>query len=116
MCNDYEQHVRWAEYYKMMQALELTIPSRQSELDLPQADDIRINDTGPVMRSTGDEIELVPMTFSFPPGRPGAAVLLEKEKAPSFDTEVAHKRPEQKVLMACLRAPRRCPRTLGIRS
>jgi hypothetical protein len=28
----------------------LTIPSRQSELDLPQADDIRINDTGPVMR------------------------------------------------------------------
>ena len=73
MCNDYEQHVRWAEYYKMMQALELTIPSRQSELDLPQADDIRINGTGPVMRSAGDEIELLPMTFSFPPGRPGGA-------------------------------------------
>src|SRR5580704_1874726 len=73
MCNDYEQHVRWAEYCKMMEALELGIPSPQSERDLPQADDIRINDTGPVMRSTGDEIELVPMTFSFPPGRPGAA-------------------------------------------
>src|SRR5580700_1763308 len=48
MCNDYEQHVRWAEYCKMMQALELVIPSRQSELDLPQADDVRINDIGPV--------------------------------------------------------------------
>src|ERR1700692_4299111 len=35
MCNDYEQHVRWAEYCKMMQALELRIPSRQSELEAP---------------------------------------------------------------------------------
>jgi hypothetical protein len=74
MCNDYEQHVRWAEYCKMMQTLELRIPSRQSELDLPQADDIRINDTGPVMRAAGNEIELVPMSFSFPPGRPGGAI------------------------------------------
>jgi putative SOS response-associated peptidase YedK len=43
MCNDYEQHVRRADYCNMMQALELRIPSRQSELYLPQADDIRIN-------------------------------------------------------------------------
>jgi hypothetical protein len=50
MCNDYEQHVRWAEYRKLMQALDLAIPSHQSELDLPPADDIRINDTGPVRR------------------------------------------------------------------
>jgi hypothetical protein len=56
----------------MMQAPGLGIPSRQSELDLPQADDIRINDTGPVMRAVG-EIELAPMTFSFPPGRPAGA-------------------------------------------
>jgi putative SOS response-associated peptidase YedK len=73
MCNDYGQHVRWAEYRKIMQDLELRIPSHQSELDLPQADDIRISDTGPVMRAAGNEIELTPMTFSFPPGRPGGA-------------------------------------------
>jgi putative SOS response-associated peptidase YedK len=73
MCNDYEQHVRWVDYLKMMQALELGIPSRQSEHDLPQADDIRINDIGPVMRAAGSEIELAAMTFSFPPGRPGGA-------------------------------------------
>jgi putative SOS response-associated peptidase YedK len=73
MCNDYEQHVRWAEYRKLMQALDLAISSHQSELDLPKADDIRINDTGPVMRAAGDGIELVPMTFSFPPARPGGA-------------------------------------------
>jgi putative SOS response-associated peptidase YedK len=73
MCNDYEQHVRWAEYRKMMQELELGIPSQQAELDLPQADDVRINDIGPVMRATGNGIELVPMTFSFPPSREGGA-------------------------------------------
>jgi putative SOS response-associated peptidase YedK len=73
VCNDYEQHVRWGEYREMMHALELEIPSRQSELDLPQADDIRINDTGPVMRAAGNGIELLPMTFSFPPRRPGGA-------------------------------------------
>jgi putative SOS response-associated peptidase YedK len=73
MCNDYEQHVRWAEYSKMMQDLELCIPSQQAELDLPQADDVRINDIGPVMRATGNGIELVPMTFSFPPRRQGGA-------------------------------------------
>lgn len=73
MCNDYEQHVRWAEYRKLMQALELAIPSHQSELDLPQANDIRINETGPVMRTAGNQIELVPMTFAFPPARPGGA-------------------------------------------
>jgi putative SOS response-associated peptidase YedK len=70
MCNDYEQHVRWAEYRKMMQALELAIPTRQSEFDLPQADDVRINDIGPIMQAAGDEIELAQMSFSFPPGRP----------------------------------------------
>jgi putative SOS response-associated peptidase YedK len=73
MGNDYEQHVRWADYCKMRQALQLGIPSRQSELDLPQADDIRINDAGPVMRAADNEILLVPMTFSFPPGRAGGA-------------------------------------------
>jgi hypothetical protein len=56
-----------------MQALDLGIPGDQSELDLPEADDIRINDRGPVMRAAGNAIELVPMTFSFPRGRPGGA-------------------------------------------
>jgi putative SOS response-associated peptidase YedK len=71
MCNDYEQHVRWAEYCKMMQELELGIPTQQTELDLPQADDVRINDRGPVMRAAGNDIGLVSMNFSFPPARPG---------------------------------------------
>ncbi len=70
MCNAYEQHVRWVEYCQMMQALELEIPTQQTELDLPQADDIRINDMGPVMRAAGNMIELAQMNFSFPPSGP----------------------------------------------
>ncbi len=70
MCNAYEQHVRWVEYCQMMQALELEIPTQQTELDLPQADDIRINDMGPVMRATGNMIDLAQMNFSFPPSGP----------------------------------------------
>ncbi|WP_037088407.1 SOS response-associated peptidase [Neorhizobium vignae] len=78
MCNDYEQHIRYAEYCRMMQELALEIPTRQTELDLPQADDIRIGDTGPVMRmaGNGDQVELAAMKFGFPPpeGRKGGPV------------------------------------------
>ena len=73
MCNDYEQQIAWAEYCKMMQALELGIPTQQSETDLPQADHIRINDIGPVMRASGNGIELAPMRFGFPPPKPRGA-------------------------------------------
>jgi hypothetical protein len=51
MCNDDEQHVQWTEHRKLMQAPDLAIPSHENELDLPQADDIRLNDTRPVMRA-----------------------------------------------------------------
>jgi len=70
MCNDYEQHVKWRVYCDMMQALALGTPTDQSERDLPQADDIRINDLGPVMRAAGNGIELTPMRFGFPPSAP----------------------------------------------
>lgn len=69
MCNDYEQHIAWAEYCRIMESLALQISSHQSELDLPQAD-IRINDPAPVMRAAGDAIELASMTFGFPPSGP----------------------------------------------
>jgi hypothetical protein len=45
--NDYQKHVRSAQYCKMMQDLEFGIPTRRSELGLPQSDDIKINDLGP---------------------------------------------------------------------
>jgi putative SOS response-associated peptidase YedK len=70
----------------MMQSLALGIPTRQSELDLPQADDIRINDLAPVMRAAGDEIELAPMRFGFPPSSPrGGPVFNFRSEGRRFD-------------------------------
>ena len=70
MRNDYEQQVAWAAYRKAMQQLELGIPTQQSEDDLLRADDVRVNDLGPIMPIAGNVVELVPMTFGFP-SRPG---------------------------------------------
>jgi putative SOS response-associated peptidase YedK len=44
----------------------------QSQADLPVADDIRIGNTGPVIRPAGNGVELAQMSFGFPPkGRGG---------------------------------------------
>jgi putative SOS response-associated peptidase YedK len=86
MCNDYEQHVAWDAYRKAMDALELGLPADQSERDLPQADDIRIGDMGPVMRAAGNGIELASMTFGFPPTRPrGGPVFNFRSEGRRFD-------------------------------
>jgi putative SOS response-associated peptidase YedK len=72
MCNDYEQHVAWAEYQRLLQDIALEIPTQQNELDLRQADDIRIGDEGPVVRKSGEQVELASMRFGFPPTKPKA--------------------------------------------
>ena len=69
----------------MMQELALRIPKHQTELDLPQADDIKINDKAPVMRAAGDGVELVPMNFSLPPSGKGAPVFNFKSEGRHFD-------------------------------
>lgn len=86
MCNAYEQHVKWVEYVQMMQALELGIPTKQSEFDLAESDEIRINDAGPVMRAAGNGIELVPMNFGFPPSGPkGGPIFNFRSEGRRFD-------------------------------
>jgi putative SOS response-associated peptidase YedK len=84
MCNDYEQHVSWAEYCKAMEQLELGVPAQQSASDLPPADDIRINDPAPVMRLAGNGVELVPMTFGLPPKGRGGPVFNFRSEGRSF--------------------------------
>lgn len=70
----------------MMQALELGIPTQQTELDLPVADDVKINDLGPVMRAAGNGIELVSMNFSFPPSSPrGGRVFNFRSEGRNFE-------------------------------
>ncbi len=50
MCNDYEQHIRWKQYCDMMQALNLH-PNAADGARPAVADDIKINDIGPIMRA-----------------------------------------------------------------
>jgi hypothetical protein len=86
MCNDYEQRVTWADYRTAMQRLELGTPAEQSEADLPQADDIRVNEVGPVMRLAGNGVKLMPMTFGFPPkSSRGGPVFNFKSEGRRFD-------------------------------
>ena len=75
MCNDYESHIRYAEYRDMMQKLALEVPVYESELALPQADDVKIGDTAAVMLSEkAGIVGLAPMKFGFPPSGKGGPV------------------------------------------
>ena len=84
MCNDYEQHISYAEYRKAVQELDLSTPEHQSETDLPQSDDIRIGDLGPVMRASGNGIELSLMKFGFPPKGRGGPVFNFRSEGRDF--------------------------------
>jgi putative SOS response-associated peptidase YedK len=70
VCNDYEAHVKWSLYTDALAKLNLNMPHSQGPQDLRNADDIRIGDTGSVARIAGNGVELIPMTFGFPPPRP----------------------------------------------
>ena len=84
MCNDYEQHIRYAEYRKMMESLDLGIPEHQGDADFPLADDIRIGDIAPVMRASGNAIELAQMKFGFPPKGRGGPVFNFRSEGRDF--------------------------------
>jgi putative SOS response-associated peptidase YedK len=72
MCNAYEQQVSHAQYRRAIEALDLATPSSESRADIPQSDEIRIGDVGPVLRVAGNGVELVLMRFGWPPPRPKA--------------------------------------------
>jgi putative SOS response-associated peptidase YedK len=70
----------------MMQALALGTPTDQTERNLPEADDIRINDLDPVIRAAGNSIKLTPMRFGFPPASPkGGPVFNFRSEGRRFD-------------------------------
>ena len=70
MCNSYEQRVSYDAYRAAMHAIGESILEWQTEHDLPQAENVRINDLAPVMRIAGDDVELASMRFGFPPAGP----------------------------------------------
>ena len=84
ICNDFEQRIAYQAYVEAMQAEAWHMPTRQSDLDLPLKDDVRINDTAAVIVADGDAAELVPMRWSFPPARAGGPVFNFRSEGRSF--------------------------------
>jgi putative SOS response-associated peptidase YedK len=67
MCNDYEHHIRAAQYGALAQQLDIPfdVPGEP-----PWADDIRVGDTGPVLVAAGNGGRMVSAKFGLPqPGR-----------------------------------------------
>jgi putative SOS response-associated peptidase YedK len=72
MCNDYEQHVAHADYLRALAASDLSA-AESSSADLPQVDDIKIGDMGPVLVAVGNGVGLRSMRFGWSPLRKGAS-------------------------------------------
>lgn len=70
ICNDFEQRIAYEAYKEAMASLDWSPPSYESDSDLPQADHVRINDMGAVIRAEGDAPKLHTMRWSFPPSGP----------------------------------------------
>lgn len=70
MCNDYERNVTWAQYRAAMRAADISVGERQSDMNMPQARDVRIGDAAPVARQSGQLVELAPMRFGMPSKNP----------------------------------------------
>jgi putative SOS response-associated peptidase YedK len=72
MCNDYEQHVRHADYARAIRALELAASDGETDTNLPQLDDVRIGDMGTIVRAAGNGVAPVQARFGWPAPRPKA--------------------------------------------
>ena len=71
MCNNYEARVEWDQYCRALAEAGLGMPTQANPDQLPHADDVRVRDEVPVMVASGNVVDLVPMTWGFPPEKPG---------------------------------------------
>lgn len=71
ICNDFEQVIAWKVYRAAMEKAGLSVPVSETEARLPATEHVRIRDVAPVVRTAGNIVELAPMRWSFPAGRPG---------------------------------------------
>ncbi len=77
MCNSYEQRTSWQAYKDLLRNLTIDVPEWQNELDLPQADIVRIGDTAPAMAASDGLAKLAPMRFGLPSKSPKSALIFD---------------------------------------
>jgi len=74
MCNDYGNHIAYAEYAEAMRQLSMPIRAPLSPPNLEPRSDIWPTEVAPLFRRHGDGVELAQLQWGFPPssskGRP----------------------------------------------
>lgn len=85
MCNDYERHIEWKTFCETMAMAQLGMPADANPQQLRAAEDVRVNDMAPIMRTHGNVVELAPLRWGFAPPRAGAAPVFNfKSEGRSF--------------------------------
>ena len=85
MCNDYGNHVAYAEYATALRALDLPLVAPQAAPNLEPRDDIWPTETAPVLRRHGDGVELAQLRWGLEPSNPrGRPVINFRGEGRSF--------------------------------
>ena len=85
MCNDYGNHVAYAEYVEALRKARIPIVHPLGPPNLEPRDDIWPTEIAPVFRRYGDGVELTRLAWGFEPANPkGRAVINFKSEGRSF--------------------------------
>lgn len=85
MCNDYGNHVAYAEYAEAMRAVGMPINAPLAPPNLEPRDDIWPTDMAPLFRRHGDGVELAQLSWGFAPSSPkGRPVINFRSDGRSF--------------------------------
>ncbi len=71
MCNNYELNVEWPAIEAAVAEAGLSLSG--AGVRYAPAPDIRVNDPAPILRTTGNSVDLFPATWGLPPAKPGGA-------------------------------------------
>ena len=85
MCNDYANHVAYAEYAEALKQLQMPLRAPLAPPNLEPRDDIWPTETAPVIRRLDDGTELAQLRWGFAPASPkGRAVINFRSEGRSF--------------------------------
>lgn len=85
MCNDYGNHIAYAEYAEALKQMELRIVRPTAPPNLEPRDDIWPTETAPVLRKYEEGMELAQLRWGFEPSNPkGRAVINFRSEGRSF--------------------------------
>ena len=70
MCNDYANYIPWVDFVHVYGAIGLPVVAPAAAPNLEPREDIRPTDKAPIIRRSGEGVELAELRWGFPPARP----------------------------------------------